>query len=97
MFVEWNKLKKRNTYDTLCVCVREGEREREGGREGEKLSEIRQEPPNTQAPTTSSSFKNILPTMMSPASILSFNFSRIIDYKNYSLHFINIIPKVFKN
>ena len=68
MFVEWNKVKKRNTYDTLCVCVCVRERERE--REREKLSEIRQEPPNTQAPTTSGSFKNIFPTMMSPVSIL---------------------------
>ena len=50
----------------VCVCVRERERERER----EKLSEIRQEPPNTQAPTTSGSFKNIFPTMMSPVSIL---------------------------
>ena len=82
---------------TCCDFILHMYGEREGGREGEKLSEIRQEPPNTQAPTTSSSFKNILPTMMSPVSILSFNFSRIIDYKNYSLHFINIIPKVFKN
>ena len=62
----------------MYVCERERERERER----ESLSEIRQEPPNTQALATSSSFKNILSIMMSPVSILSFNFSRIIDYKN---------------
>ena len=33
MFVEWNKVKKRNTYDTLCVCVCERERERKRERE----------------------------------------------------------------
>ena len=62
----------------VCVCVRETEREREreaiGNKteatERERLSEIRQKPPNTQDPTTSSSFKNILSIMMSLVSML---------------------------